>query len=94
MILKENEYIWKITYLDPNDGYRNVHSYWTDRSKADAKLRTLPKNWDATILQDTLYESENGNFYEVKYREVQVDTPTKEEILKKLTPKERKVLGF
>lgn len=94
MVFKENEYIWKVTFLDPNDGHRNVHSYWTNIDKAKAKAATLPKNQEATVIQDTLYEDNDGNFYEIKYEEVHVDVPTKDEVLKKLSPKERKVLGY
>lgn len=94
MVFKENGYIWKITFLDPDDGYRNVHSYWTNFDKAHAKAATLPKNQEATVIQDTLYEDDDGNYYKIEYKEVNVDVPTPDEVLAKLSPKERKVLGF
>ena len=89
MQLTRNEYIWKVCYVSQNDYHNMVDSYWTDMNKAENRAKEI----NGKVIQCTLFRHLD-KWYHVQYTEVNVDVPSKEEVLKKLTPKERKVLGY
>ena len=101
MVFKENKNIWKVCYRNLNDGFSCVHSYWTNEEKANNIARSLSRREEAKIIQCLLFECEE-EFYTLDFKnnsdlyftKVNVDSPSREEVLSKLTLKERKILGF
>ncbi len=89
MSLTECECIWKVNYVSKDDGHNLTDSYWTDLNKAEKRSREIQGRVNKTCL----WRDNANNYYEVKYTEVMVDVPTREQVLAKLSPKERKVLG-
>ncbi len=91
--LTKNEYIWAVFHIDNNDGRSIIMAYFSDQGKAEAYKQ---RHKLSKVGQISLYQDENGKYYEVPYHftEVLVDAPEKHEILAKLTDIEKKVLGL
>jgi hypothetical protein len=84
--------VWKVTYVSLDDGYRLNDSYWS--TQASAQKRSLIVH-EGSYYPFTLYlDPETKKWYEVKLNEVDIDPLSKEDVLKKLTLKERKALGL
>ena len=91
ILIKKNGDLLSRLYLEVSLPYDEnlTDSYWTNMDKAEKRSREIGGRVNPT----TLYE-ERGTYYQVKMKEVIVDPPSKKEILDKLSPKERKVLGI
>lgn len=89
MQLTRYEYIWAVTYESKDDGHRLTDSYWTDINKAEQRAKKI----NGSLVQIDLFNG-LGKWYKVEYKEVEVDPLSKEEVLKKLSEKERKALGY
>lgn len=89
MNLEKYEYIWQVNYVSKDDGHNLTDSYWTDIDKAEKRAKEI----GGRAGQTTLFCS-SGRWYKVEYKEVNVDIPSKEEVLKKLSINERKALGI
>jgi hypothetical protein len=83
-------YIWGVSIISPDDGHTITVSYWTDHSKAceDACKR------HGNVYQTSLWMDSSGRYYKVHTEEVGVNLPDRNDVLKKLTPEEKKVLGL
>ncbi len=87
--MAENEYIWGVSQRSPEDGHTGFVAYFTIKGDADA----LAKRIGGHAVQTTLWK-DGDDYYEVVRRKVLVDVPDREEVLKKLTKRERQALGF
>lgn len=85
-----NEYIWAVSIVSPDDGHRITVSYWTDQRKADADARKR----GGKVYQTSLWKDSSGRYYHLLTEEVGVDLPDRRDVLDKLSPAERKVLGI
>lgn len=89
--LEEEEYIWAVSQISPDDGTNNFVAFFTKMDRAEklaAKLRPA-----STVVQTTLWR-DGDRYYRVTMHEVIVDAPTRQEVLAKLNEKERLVLGL
>ena len=92
--LSKKEFMFAVTSESPVDGATVVLGYFSDRALAD-KFAGESNRLRTNVVQTTLWQGNDGCFYELPYiREVLMDAPSRKEVLKKLTPIERKVLGL
>lgn len=91
MTLTENEYALAVNIVSPDDGRAGTVAYYTDHAKAHAPADRI----GGRAVQTTIWKGSDGLWYVLPYKsEILVDAPTREEVLKKLTNSERKVLGL
>lgn len=90
MTLIECEYTYAVNYVSLDDGHNITDSYWTDVNKAEKRAKQI----NGYCNPINLWRDHANNYFKIEYKEVVVDPPTKQEVLNKLTMKERKVLGF
>lgn len=91
--LTKDEYIWAVSVVSKDDGYSGYHSYFTKKDQADKMAQRI----NGTVVQTQLWLDEFGEYYQINnnyINPIMVDAPEREEILKKLSQKERKVLGL
>jgi len=95
MQLRENNYIWAVTYISRDDGHRVTAAYFTQRKTAEEFCQSRAYGDQQTVVQTSLMQDmSSGRFFEVKTREVKVDEQVhRESALKKLTPQERDALS-
>lgn len=94
MALVPNEYMWAVTYNSRDDGHRLVAAYFKERSDADLHCKQTDHGIDQQVVQTTLWQ-EDGRWYVVSQREVEVDEPLiRKRAISKLSEEEKRVLGI
>ena len=89
----EEVMVYKVTYESMDDGHRLVDSWWSFNNIDKAELRSKELH-NGAVVADTLYQDNFDNHFKVKLDSIDVDMPTKSEVLDKLPPRARKVLGY
>lgn len=87
---------YAIMVWDYNDQSYVIHSYWLPKDQPRMENVANKITTDHKIENKEFYYSEDTDtYYGLPYiNEILVSPPQKEDILKKLTPIERKVLGL
>ena len=70
--MKENGYIWAVTYISRDDGHRLTAAYFRDKGDADTYCATTAHGDDQQVVQTTLWQ-DGDRWYKVERREVEVD---------------------
>lgn len=91
--MREWDCVWVITCTSPDDGRRVECSYFTDMHKAEEVRKTMDPRLNPQRQQISLWK-DGDRWYKVERKEVFVDVPSRQEVLAKLSPAERKVLGI
>lgn len=85
--------IFCVNNISPDDGHSVTYAYFTTRDLAKTYLQKHHKI-TGSVVEKSVYVDEFKQYYEVPKYHISVDMPTKEEVLDKLTDKEKKVLGL
>lgn len=83
---------WAVFGRDPDDEESRCFGYFTRVADAE-KNATKNSSWDAKVVPCYLWQDEAGRHYQIG-KPVEVDLPSREDVLAKLTEKERKAIGF
>lgn len=93
LTLTKNQYIWAVNVVSPDDGRTGTVAWFTDMQEAESFA--LRNNTNGRVVQAVLWKGSDGNWYDLPYvNKVLCDAPSREEVLAKLTPTEREVLGL
>lgn len=95
MILRQDEYIWAVTFISPDDGHRCTAAYFTSQQEAHVFSHKKTFGDDQRVVQTTLWKDDSNNFYEVRYTPIEVDKQVHiRNALKKLSYNEKQALGI
>lgn len=89
--LEIEESIWAVTVENEDDGLRDTIAHLTDSARAHDHARRK----GGSVIQIPLWrDPKTGEYYRPRLERVPVDIPDREEILAKLTDREKEALGL
>ena len=95
-MLKQNEYLWAVTFISRDDGHTCEAFVFSDMDQASQYVREHRSQLgdDPRVVQTTLWQdTETKKFYRLSMTEVKVDEPIiRQRALARLSQEERDVL--
>lgn len=86
---------WAVTQLSLDDGHTGTVGYFSSYDKAHAfQAKRCDSRAHCAIVPRDLWIDDIGNHYIVEMKSVDVDLPSRQEALAKLTLSDRKALGL